>query len=121
MHSVIIAIGSSHWSDPTCQTHWCFDENHGDGYDDNNDGADDTDNIEGGNAFQGTCSKSSKRSIKLCECSESIKFLFACYCFCLFLLVLFIIVHLLVRFFLSSVLVSLSVVLIFLHLLICKE
>ena len=55
VHSVIIAIGSSHCSDPTCQTHWCFDENHGDVYGDNDDGADDTDNIEGGNAFQGTC------------------------------------------------------------------
>ena len=55
VHSVIIAIGSSHWSDPTCQTHWCFDKNHECNYDDNDNGTDDTDNIEGENAFQGTC------------------------------------------------------------------
>ena len=55
MHSVIIAIGSSHCSDPTWQTHWCFDENHDGNHDDNDNGTDDTDNIEGENAFQGTC------------------------------------------------------------------
>ena len=99
MHSVIIAIGSSHCSDPTWQTHWCFDENHDGNHDVNDSGTDDTDNIEGENAFQGTCSKNSKNLIELCECLESIKFLFACCCFCLFLLGLSMIVHLLVRFF----------------------